>query len=191
MVCWLMHMIDICSSLRSWWTSRWRCITRRWSLRHFPTHLQELAFDRRRSESCMVCSFPGACHRAWDLIMTWKFSQDPFKLVVLAKDIRSVGVAHADFSFSEDIMSIVTGNDEGVIRIYEYIPDGKLKIPLVIFLPHYCLQILSPKMGNNCCAAPNSMVKARASRLSSSLVVLKKNLSFHKLSAYMRYATFR
>jgi len=49
--------------------------------------------------------------------------QDPFKLVVLAKDIRSVGVAHADFSFSEDIMSIVTGNDEGVIRIYEYIPD--------------------------------------------------------------------
>jgi hypothetical protein len=93
-----------------------------------------------------------------------------------------VGVAHADFFFSEDIMSIVTGDDEGVIRIYEYNPNGKLKISLVIFLPHYRMQILSPKMGNTCCAGPNSMVKARASHLSSSLVVLKKNLSFHKPS---------
>lgn len=51
--------------------------------------------------------------------------EDPFKLVVLAKDIRRVGVTHANFFFSEGDMSIVTGDDEGVLRIYEYDPDGK------------------------------------------------------------------
>jgi cleavage and polyadenylation specificity factor subunit 1 len=51
--------------------------------------------------------------------------EDPFKLVVLAKDIRRVGVAYANFFFSEDGMSIATGDDEGVIRIYEYNPDGE------------------------------------------------------------------
>jgi len=51
------------------------------------------------------------------------FQEDPFKLVVLAKDIRSVRVANADFFFSEDIMSIVTGDDDGVVRIYEYNPN--------------------------------------------------------------------
>jgi len=42
---------------------------------------------------------------------------------VLAKDIRRVGVANADFFFSEDMMSIVTGDDDGVLRIYEYNPN--------------------------------------------------------------------
>ncbi|KIM78173.1 hypothetical protein PILCRDRAFT_98438 [Piloderma croceum F 1598] len=51
------------------------------------------------------------------------FQEDPFKLTVLAKDIRRVGVATANFFFSEGVMSIVTGDDEGVLRIYEYSPD--------------------------------------------------------------------
>jgi len=51
------------------------------------------------------------------------FQEDPFKLVILAKDIRRTAVANASFFFSEGVMSIVTGDDEGVIRIYEYNPE--------------------------------------------------------------------
>ena len=50
--------------------------------------------------------------------------EDPFKLVVVAKDICRVGVTNADFFFSEGVMSIVTGDDDGVLRMYEYNPDG-------------------------------------------------------------------
>jgi len=51
------------------------------------------------------------------------FQEDPFKLVILAKDIRRVGVTNANFFFTEGAMSIVTGDDDGVLRIYEYDPD--------------------------------------------------------------------
>jgi cleavage and polyadenylation specificity factor subunit 1 len=51
------------------------------------------------------------------------FQEDPFKLVILAKDIRRTSVANANFFFSEGAMSIVTGDDNGVIRIYEYNPE--------------------------------------------------------------------
>ena len=50
-----------------------------------------------------------------------------------------MGVANADFFFSEDTMSIVTGDDDGVLRIYEYNPGGKL-----IFPPRYFISSLSP-----------------------------------------------
>lgn len=51
--------------------------------------------------------------------------EDPFKLVILAKDIRRIGVATADFFFSEGDMSIVTSDDDGILRVYQYDPSGK------------------------------------------------------------------
>ncbi|KAJ7135425.1 CPSF A subunit region-domain-containing protein [Mycena crocata] len=50
------------------------------------------------------------------------FQEDPYKLVILAKDINQVCVTSGDFFFAEGEMSIVTGDEEGVIRMYEYNP---------------------------------------------------------------------
>ena len=46
--------------------------------------------------------------------------------MVLAKDVRHVCVTTADFLFVDGEMSIVTGDEEGIIRMYEYNPNGKL-----------------------------------------------------------------
>ncbi|KII91367.1 hypothetical protein PLICRDRAFT_696440 [Plicaturopsis crispa FD-325 SS-3] len=50
------------------------------------------------------------------------FQEDPYRLVVLAKDIRAVCAASADFFFADGTMNIVTGDEDGVIRMYEYNP---------------------------------------------------------------------
>lgn len=54
--------------------------------------------------------------------------EDPFKLVVLGKDIRRVAVMTADFFFTDSEMSIVTSDDEGIVRVYEYNPNGESSI---------------------------------------------------------------
>ncbi|KAJ7130141.1 CPSF A subunit region-domain-containing protein [Mycena epipterygia] len=51
------------------------------------------------------------------------FQEDPYKLVVLAKDITRVCVTSGDFFFAEGEMAIITGDEEGVIRMYEYNPN--------------------------------------------------------------------
>lgn len=51
--------------------------------------------------------------------------EDPFKLVVLGKDIRRVVVMTADFFFTDNEMSIVTSDEEGIVRVYEYNPRGE------------------------------------------------------------------
>ncbi|KAJ7481615.1 CPSF A subunit region-domain-containing protein [Mycena latifolia] len=56
-------------------------------------------------------------------IMFVAFQEDPYKLVILAKDIRRVCVTAGDFFFAEGEMSIITGDEEGVIRMYEYNPN--------------------------------------------------------------------
>jgi hypothetical protein len=94
-----------------------------------------------------------------------------------------VGVATANFFFSEGAMSIVTGDDEGVLRIYEYSPDGRLLgLSAIDLSSHHCLQVPSQKMVNTCCAALNFTGNARASRLASSLGVLKTTLSSRRLN---------
>jgi len=50
--------------------------------------------------------------------------EDPYKLVVLAKDVHLACVTSADFFFADGEMSIITGDEEGVIRMYEYNPNG-------------------------------------------------------------------
>jgi cleavage and polyadenylation specificity factor subunit 1 len=51
--------------------------------------------------------------------------EDPYKLVLLAKDTKQVCVTNADFFFTNGELSFVTGDEEGIIRIYEYNPQGK------------------------------------------------------------------
>jgi len=93
-----------------------------------------------------------------------------------------VGVATANFFFSEGVMSIVTGDDEGVLRIYEYSPDGRfLRLSVIDLFSHH-LQILSQKMGNTYCAAPNFTGNPRASHLLSLPGVLKMTLSCRRLN---------
>ncbi|KAG6901009.1 hypothetical protein C0995_002528, partial [Termitomyces sp. Mi166 len=50
------------------------------------------------------------------------FQEDPYKLVPLGKDINRVCVTKADFFFADGQLSILTGDEEGIIRIYDYNP---------------------------------------------------------------------
>ncbi|KAJ7628553.1 CPSF A subunit region-domain-containing protein [Roridomyces roridus] len=51
------------------------------------------------------------------------FQEDPYKLVILTKNTDRVCVTNADFFFSEGEMAIVTGDEEGIFRVYEYNPS--------------------------------------------------------------------
>ncbi|KAJ3777509.1 CPSF A subunit region-domain-containing protein [Lentinula raphanica] len=50
------------------------------------------------------------------------FQEDPFKLVLLAKDIRHVCITTADFFFAGNEMAIFTHDEEGILRLYDYNP---------------------------------------------------------------------
>ncbi|KAG5652679.1 hypothetical protein H0H81_004116 [Sphagnurus paluster] len=50
------------------------------------------------------------------------FQEDPYKLVLLGKDINRVCVTNADFFFADGQLSIVTGDEEGILRVYDYNP---------------------------------------------------------------------
>ncbi|KAJ7216585.1 CPSF A subunit region-domain-containing protein [Mycena pura] len=56
-------------------------------------------------------------------VMFVGFQEDPYKLVILARDLTRVCVTSGDFFFADEEMSIVTGDEEGVIRMYEYNPS--------------------------------------------------------------------
>ena len=44
--------------------------------------------------------------------------------MVLGKDLNRVGVTNVEFFFREEELSIVTCDEAGVIRIYDYNPIG-------------------------------------------------------------------
>ncbi|KXN92986.1 Protein CFT1 [Leucoagaricus sp. SymC.cos] len=51
------------------------------------------------------------------------FQEDPYKLVLLSKDTHRVCVTNAEFLFTESELRIVTGDEEGIVRVYEYNPQ--------------------------------------------------------------------
>lgn len=64
--------------------------------------------------------------------------EDPYKLVILAKDAVKVCVTAADFFFADEQLSLVTCDEEGAIRMYEYDPESKRErshFPLPRVLP--------------------------------------------------------
>ncbi|PCH44667.1 hypothetical protein WOLCODRAFT_77692 [Wolfiporia cocos MD-104 SS10] len=50
------------------------------------------------------------------------FQEDPYKLVILGKDPYHVCVTSADLFFADGRVSLLVGDEEGVVRIYEYDP---------------------------------------------------------------------
>ncbi|KAI0259707.1 CPSF A subunit region-domain-containing protein [Gloeopeniophorella convolvens] len=52
------------------------------------------------------------------------FQEDPYKLTILAKDPQSVCITAADFFFADQQLSIVTCDEEGVVRVYGYDPHS-------------------------------------------------------------------
>ncbi|KAF7292889.1 Cleavage and polyadenylation specific protein [Mycena indigotica] len=55
-------------------------------------------------------------------VMFVAFQEDPYKLVILARDLARVCVTRGDFFFAEGEASMLTCDEEGVIRMYEYNP---------------------------------------------------------------------
>ena len=53
------------------------------------------------------------------------FQEDPYKLVILAKDVHRTCITAADFFFADGDLAIVAGDEEGVLRMYQYAPDGE------------------------------------------------------------------
>ncbi|KAF9078133.1 CPSF A subunit region-domain-containing protein [Rhodocollybia butyracea] len=50
------------------------------------------------------------------------FQEDPYKLVLLAKDPRHLCVTTADFFFADNEMAIFTHDEDGIMRLYDYNP---------------------------------------------------------------------
>jgi cleavage and polyadenylation specificity factor subunit 1 len=46
--------------------------------------------------------------------------------------MSQVCVTNADFLFADEEMSVVTGDEEGIIRIYEYNPQGQPSVALLL-----------------------------------------------------------
>ncbi|KIY51579.1 hypothetical protein FISHEDRAFT_56503 [Fistulina hepatica ATCC 64428] len=67
-------------------------------------------------------------------VMFVAFQEDPFKLILLGKDVNPLCVTCTDFFFAEKELAIVTFDESGVIRLYDYNPgdvesrDGRLLI---------------------------------------------------------------
>lgn len=57
--------------------------------------------------------------------------EDPYKLSILSKDPHQHHVVSADFFFADQQLSIVSCDEEGVIRIYEYNPHGEYMILVI------------------------------------------------------------
>ena len=52
--------------------------------------------------------------------------EDPFKLVIVAKEVNRLGIMTADFLFASDgAFYIAVSDEEGVIRLLEYDPEGR------------------------------------------------------------------
>nr|GAT45957.1 cleavage and polyadenylation specific protein [Mycena chlorophos] len=56
-------------------------------------------------------------------VMFVAFQEDPYKLVILARDLSRVCVTRADFFFAAGDAAIVTCDEDGVVRMYEYNPS--------------------------------------------------------------------
>ena len=50
--------------------------------------------------------------------------EDPYKLSILGKDPHPRALTCADFFFANGLLSILTCDEEGVIRVFDYNPHG-------------------------------------------------------------------
>ncbi|KAG8216364.1 CPSF A subunit region-domain-containing protein [Butyriboletus roseoflavus] len=69
------------------------------------------------------------------------FQEDPYKLVILAKDIRRTYATNVDFFFTNGELSIVLNDEEGVLRMLTYDPsdpDSRGGQHLMCFTEFHC-----------------------------------------------------
>ena len=45
--------------------------------------------------------------------------------MLLSKDLKRIATASVDFFFTNEELSIVSTDDEGILRVYEYNPQGE------------------------------------------------------------------
>jgi len=98
---------------------------------------------------------------------TGPMQEDPYKLVVLAKDAHKVCITAADFFFADEQLSIVTCDEEGAVRMYAYDPESKRGGILTLSLsPRHPLLLVFASLSKvpsrtkdkSCCVKWNSMV---------------------------------
>lgn len=85
--------------------------------------------------------------------------EDPYKLIVLGKDPYHSCVTRADLFFANGHLSIVTCDEEGIIRVYVYDPHGMYIVPPSITCSLCNMQILIQRMGSTFFVALSSMAK--------------------------------
>lgn len=51
--------------------------------------------------------------------------EDPYRLVFLGRDYRPSRISNANFLVNEGRVSFVTGDDKGVLRMFEYDPTSE------------------------------------------------------------------
>lgn len=85
--------------------------------------------------------------------------EDPYKLVVLGKDPYTRSLTSADFFFADGALSIVTCDEEGIIRMFDYDPQGQYLITSILKILILFKQTLNPRMANFCFAARSFMAK--------------------------------
>ncbi|CAA7257397.1 unnamed protein product [Cyclocybe aegerita] len=56
-------------------------------------------------------------------VMLAAFQEDPYKLVLLGKGPKQQCITNADFFFTNNELSIISGDEEGILRVYEYGPQ--------------------------------------------------------------------
>lgn len=123
--------VDIRSCVGSGRAIGRRCILGCGSIREVVARFEKPVDHLGCGQECLVCRFPGmliTCGKVFRVAIYLGSQEDPYKLTVLAKDAQQVCVTSADFFFANQQLSIVTCDEEGILRMYHYNPHGKSNI---------------------------------------------------------------
>jgi hypothetical protein len=64
----------------------------------------------------------------------------------LSRDVHQINATMADFFFDDNGMNILTGDDEGVLRLYEYNPGGKMVSFITLSLNFLIVKFISTRV---------------------------------------------
>lgn len=77
--------------------------------------------------------------------------EDPYKLTVLGRDPYTRSLTSADFFFADGYLSIIACDEEGIIRMFDYDPQGAGGSS-ELYMKLTSSKIPIPKMGSSCFA---------------------------------------
>lgn len=127
------------------------------------------------------------CKRAFHCAHPWCIQEDPYKLTVLAKDAQQVCVTAADFFFANQQLSIVTCDEEGILRMYHYSPHGNSHTSFVhAYKANGLSQILNQRTASASFVIPKFMVKSNTGLRSPLLGERRAQIrSYRRLSLFV------